>query len=220
METPSTTPLYVDATFDTLADLKRVCKAYAIEKTFEYKVRYTNKIRYTIKCKEAECPWRLHSSSVSGSSLFRIRKYEDKHTCFGLNHRAHAQADKAFIATHIAEKLKEQPAYRPVDIVKDVQRELGVQISYRKAIQSKERANELNNGTHKAAYQALPKYCEDIIASNANSVAILEKTPDDKFKRLFICYGACSSGFAYCRPLLGLDGTHSKTKYLGTLSDS
>jgi zinc finger SWIM domain-containing protein 3 len=120
------------------------------------------------------------------------------------------------VANHIAEKLKEQPLYRPVDIVKDVQRDLGVKITYSTAFKAKERANELNNGTHDAAYQALPKYCQDIIASNPNSVAILEKSAENKFKRLFIYYGACSTGFVYCWPLLGLDGTHLKHKYQGT----
>ena len=88
-----------------------------------------------------------------------------------------------FIAKHIAKKLKEQPTYRPVDIVKDVQRELAVKIGYTKAFNAKEHANELNNGTHSAAYQTLPKYCKDIIASNANSVDLLERAPGDKLNK-------------------------------------
>ena len=133
-----------------------------------------------------------------------------------LNHGGHVQASSAYIANHIAEKLKEQPTYSPVDIVKDMHRDLGVKVSYSKALRAKDRANELNYGTHDTAYQTLPKYCQDIVASNPNSVAILESTPDHKFNRLFICYGACATGFVHCRPLLGLDGTHLKTKYQGT----
>jgi len=96
---------------------------------------------------------------------------------------------------------------------------MGVKISYSTAYRAKEHANELNNGTHVAAYQALPKYCEDVLSSNPNSVAILEKTPDDKFYRLFICYGACATGFIHCRPLLGLDSTHLKHKYQSTITN-
>ena len=55
-----------------------------------------------------------------------------------------------------------QPLYRPINLVKDVQREIGVKISYSKAFRIKERANEINNGTHESAYLALPKYCQDI----------------------------------------------------------
>jgi hypothetical protein len=87
-----------DTTFNSIAELKQACKAYAIDKWFEYKVVYSDKRRYTIECKVEECPWRLHSSSVGGSSLFRITKFEDTHTCFRLDHVGHAQADKNFIA--------------------------------------------------------------------------------------------------------------------------
>ena len=53
---------------------------------------------------------------------------------------------------------------------------MGVKITYYStAYRAKERANEINNGTHDAAYQALPKYCQDIIDSNPKSIAILEK---------------------------------------------
>ena len=35
--------------------------------------------------------------------------------------------------------------------------------------------------------------------------------------RMFICYSASASGFAFCHPLLSLDGTHLKTQYQGIL---
>jgi len=214
---PSESSVVRGATFDSLQELKDACKAYSIENAFEYKVVKANQTRFTITCKAEACPWRLHASSVQGSSPFRIKTYESEHACFGINHQGHAQASKAFLAKHIADKLKEQPSYRPVDIVRDVQRELGVKITYSKAFSAKEHTKELNNGTHDAAYQALPKYCQDIVTSNPNSIAILEKTPENKFRRFFIFYGACSSGFVYCRPFIGLDGTHLKHKYQGTI---
>ena len=34
---------------------------------------------------------------------------------------------------------------------------------------------------------------------------------------MFVCYSASAIGFAYCRPVLRLDGTHLKTKYKGIL---
>ncbi|RZC68567.1 hypothetical protein C5167_031767 [Papaver somniferum] len=36
-----------------------------------------------------------------------------------------------------------------------------------------------------------------------------------KFVRLFIAFGACIRGFNYCRPLIFMDATHLKSKYLG-----
>lgn len=34
---------------------------------------------------------------------------------------------------------------------------------------------------------------------------------------MFVCYGASAMGFQHCHPILELDGTHLKTKYLGIL---
>jgi zinc finger SWIM domain-containing protein 3 len=192
---PLASTLEVGTSFNSIQEVKDACKAYSIKNAFEFRIVKADKDRYTIACKDKECTWRLHASSVKGSSIYRIKTYEPEHTCFGIHHTGHANADYAFLADKIADKVKEQPSYRPVDIVRDIQREMGVKISYSTAYRAKEHANEINNGTHDAAYQSLPKYCEDILSSNPNSVAILEKTPDDKFYRLFICYGACATGF-------------------------
>ena len=208
--------LYVGASFDTLQTLKNTCKDYAIQHAFEYRVLKANKSRYTIECKAEGCTWRLHASLVHGSSICRIKTYESQHTCFGINHSGHTQASHGFLAQKIADKVRKQPSYHPVDIIRDVQREMGIKVSYSTAYRTKERANEINNGTHDAAYRSLPKYCQDLVNSNVNSTAILEKTPEDKFHRLFISYGAAATGFKYCCPLLGLDGTHLKHKYQGT----
>jgi hypothetical protein len=138
----------------------------------------------------------LHASSVKRSQLYCIKTFNSEHTCFGINSLRHAQADNGFLAQHLADKLKERPSYRPVDIVKDIQRDIGVKISYSTAFRVKQLANEINNGTHEAAYLALPQYCHDLELNNPNSSTILEKTSENKFNRLFICYGASVSGFA------------------------
>ena len=121
------------------------------------------------------------------------------------------------ITSKIAEKLKDQPNYRPVDIVIDIKCELGVEISYSKALRARNAALVLNNGTHEDGYKNLPRYCEDLEVGDPKSKVVVERTAENKFQHLFLCHGACASGFGYCRPLLGLDGTHLKSKYKGIL---
>lgn len=211
-------PLYVGASFDSFADLKKICSEHAIQNVFEFKPLFSNKKRYTIACKAEGCDWRLHLSLVNGSTIVRIKTYQSEHKCFGISHSGHSQASHDFLAKKIAEKVKEMPTYRPVDIVRDMQHEMGVKISYSTAYRAKDHTNDMNNGTLVAAYQSLPQYCQDLMNSNANSTAILEKTPEDRFQRLFIYYGASATGYSHCCPLLGLDGTHLKHKYQGNFS--
>src|SRR5579859_8063235 len=81
---------------------------------------------------------------------------------------------------------------------------------------AKERALSHINGSHEDAYRHLLKYCQEIERSNPGSTVKLEINPaTNQFKRLFICFAASAMGFAYCRPILGLDGTHLKHKYQG-----
>lgn len=207
----------VGSDFESLEHLKQACHELTILDTFEYNTLKLDKTRYTIACKSEDCQWYLHATPVETTSVFRIRKYMEKHDCFGLNHRGHIQATETFIANKIKEKLKEQPLYCPADVVHDIQCELGIKITYSKAHRAKERAIAEINGTHEEACKALPQYCKDIMDTNPNSTAILECTSGNKFTRIFICYGASAMGFSHCRPVLGLDGTHLKSKYQSIL---
>jgi MULE transposase domain/MuDR family transposase len=209
--------LAIGATFPTSQSLKDACREYAIKEFFEYQLLKSNKARYTIACKINDCPWRLHASQIEKSSIFRIKTYHHEHTCRGINGTGHRQATQSFVAHHISEKLKEQPSLRPCDIVRDIQRDFHVNITYSKAYRAKEVEAEQIHGTHEEAYQQLRKYCEDIERTNPNSTAMLDVTLENKFKRIFICYGASAVGFPHCMPILGLDGTHLKHKYKGIL---
>ena len=74
-----------------------------------------------------------------------------------------------------------------------------------------------NPGSFEDAYAKLPQLCTDLLKANPGSIIILDRTADNHFKRLFICYVASANGFGNCRPVLGLDRAHLKAKYLGIL---
>jgi MULE transposase domain len=90
-------------------------------------------------------------------------------------------------------------------------------VTYDMAWCAKELALKFINGTHEEAYTKLPGYCKDLANTNPHTTAIIERDDDSKFKWIFISYGASAVGFAHCLPILGLDGTHLKSKYLGIL---
>jgi len=206
--------------FESAELLKHACHLYAIEHTFEFKTLKSEKRRYTIACKKEGCAWYLHATSVEGTSIFRVHSFRNEHTCVGLNHHGHAQATATFLANKFLEKLKTQLDYRPAQIVKDTKLQLGIEITYSMALRVKEIGLAKINGTHEDAYKALPRYAEDILHTNPNSIAIIEcygEPPQRKFKRIFVCYGANAMGFPHCLPILGLDGTHLKSKYQGIL---
>jgi hypothetical protein len=214
---PKPPSLAIGVTYDNRHQLKNACQAAAIANTFEFTTLRSDSRRYTVKCKAEGCPWYLHAYSVDSRGQFRITKSNQTHNCFGLDHRGHAQATEEFIATKFEEKLKEKPSYSVADIVSDVSRELGIQITYSKAYRAKERALKQINGSYEDSYTKLRKYCEDIKNTNPGSVATLEVTPENRFRRMFLCFSASAKGLPSCRCILGLSATPLKHKYQGIL---
>ena len=210
--------IVLNARFDNLANLKQACREYAVTNYFETRTRYATSKRYELCCKAEGCPWRLYARAIEKSSSFIISVLHDEHTCFGINHTGNSAATSDYVANFIHEKLKQQPEYRAINIVKDIKRELGVEVKYHKAFRAKEIATLKVNGTYEETYSKLPKYCQELEAANPGSIIDISKTDkSNKFHRLFLCYHASAVGFQFCRFLLGIDGTHLKSKYQGIL---
>ena len=74
-------------------------------------------------------------------------------------------------------------------------------------------------GSFEEGYRLLPQYCEQVKRTNPGSIAsVYGNQSDNCFQRLFISFQASIYGFLNaCRPLLGLDRTYLKSKYLVTL---
>ena len=95
----------IDKEFDTFADLKHA----AILDVFEF---VPEKVDPEHKCKSQGCPWHLHAT-VSGSTIWRVQKSIQTHSCHDLNHLGHANVDEEFISIEILPKLRSDPLYKP-----------------------------------------------------------------------------------------------------------
>ena len=98
-------------------------------------------------CKSDECPWYLFATPVAkGTTIWRIKKSIQMHTCHSINHLGHKNLDEDFISTEILPKLHNDTSYTPKVIQIDIK--FGIEIDYQKAYQSKERALKHINGSH------------------------------------------------------------------------
>jgi hypothetical protein len=214
--------LTIGRRFDTMNELRIACKHFAVSENFEFKVQKSDTKRYRIHCISSEgCPWLLHASLITSdgdnSKIVEIKTFVPEHTCNGVRGARHRQAGATLISSSIQGRLQEQPTYRAVYVKRDARREQGVHISYSTAWRAKEQALEVINGSHVEAYAQLPQYCVDLTQANPGSIISLERTSENRFQRIFLCYAASAIGFGDCRPVLGLDGAHLKGKYLGIL---
>ncbi len=82
---------------------------------------------------------------------------------------------------------------------------------------AKEAAKEEISGSVEDSFKLLRSYLATLEDQDGFNCSTLDRTHDGKFRRVFISFGACIQAFASCRLLVGLDGTHLKGHYLGTL---
>eukprot|EP00262_Sarcandra_glabra_P012136 TRINITY_DN3062_c2_g1_i1.p1 TRINITY_DN3062_c2_g1~~TRINITY_DN3062_c2_g1_i1.p1 ORF type:complete len:750 (-),score=90.17 TRINITY_DN3062_c2_g1_i1:97-2346(-) len=211
--------LTVGQEFPDVKSCRRALRDAAIALHFEIQTVKSDKTRFTAKCASEGCPWRIHAAKLPGVPTFTIRTINEAHTCGGITHLGHQQASVQWIANSVEERLRENPHFKPKEILEEIHRVHGITLSYKQAWRGKERIMASVRGSFEEGYRLLPQYCDQVKRTNPGSIASVYGNPTDNcFQRLFVSFQASIYGFVNaCRPLLGLDRTLLKSKYLGTL---
>ncbi|CAN1233481.1 hypothetical protein LINPERPRIM_LOCUS3922 [Linum perenne] len=211
--------LTVGQEFPDVMSCRRALRDTAIALHFEIQTIKSDKTRFTAKCATEGCPWRIHAAKLPGVPTFTIRTIHESHTCGGISHLGHQQASVQWVANSVEQRLRENPNCKPKEILEEIHRMHGITLSYKQAWRGKERIMASMRGSFEEGYRLLPQYCEQVKRTNPGSIAAVHGSPTDNcFEHLFISFQASIYGFLNgCRPLLGLDRTYLKSKYLGTL---
>lgn len=210
--------LVIGREFPDVETCRRTLKDIAIALHFDLRIVKSDRSRFIAKCSKEGCPWRVHVAKCPGVSTFSIRTLIGEHTCEGVQNLHHQQASVGWVARSVEERIRNNPQYKPKEILQDIQDQHGVAVSYMQAWRGKERSMAALHGTFEEGYGLLAGYCEQLRKTNPGSIATVYATGDNCFQRLFISYQASIYGFLNaCRPLLEIDRAHLKGKYLGAL---
>ncbi|XP_031482489.1 uncharacterized protein LOC116252399 [Nymphaea colorata] len=211
--------LSIGQEFADAKSCRRAIKEIAIALRFDFKTVKSNPTCFTAKCSKEGCPWRVHASKLPCGPSFTIRTLKGIHTCGGIANLSHKQASVDWVASVVQQRLRENPRYKPKEIVQDILQEHGISISYKQAYRGKERSMENIYGSYEGGYRLLNVYCKQIRNINPGSVAlVLTDEVEHRFQRLFVAIHASIYGFVNaCRPLLGIDGARLKGKYFGVI---
>ncbi|KAJ1413815.1 Zinc finger, PMZ-type [Sesbania bispinosa] len=209
-------PLVIGQEFPDVETCRRALKDIAIAMHFDLRIVKSDRSRFIAKCSKEGCPWRVHVAKCPGVPTFTIRTLQGEHTCEGVRNLHHQQASVGWVARSVEARIRDNPQYKPREILQDIRDQHGVAVSYMQAWRGKERSMAALHGTFEEGYRLLPAYCEQIRKTNPGSIASVVATGQENcFQRLFISYRASIYGFINaCRPLLELDRAHLKGKYL------
>ncbi|XP_073053514.1 uncharacterized protein [Primulina eburnea] len=189
----------------------------------EYEVVESTKTLWKVSCKNKHsninCRWGLRASLKSKLRYFKITKYGGPHTCMssqvGLDHH---NLDKNMIAKTLVGIVRCDPSYEIKYVIQLVKDRYNYQISYGKAWYSLKRAVENVYGTWESSVRLLPRYMGDLVKYNPDTIVEWNHLPryNSQLKVLnyvFWAFRPCIDGFAHCRKIISVDGTHLYTKY-------
>ncbi|KAL7233155.1 hypothetical protein ACSBR1_016901 [Camellia fascicularis] len=118
----------------------------------------------------------------------------------------------------ISKWIRDRPLTHPIDVVYDLKKYYGLEISYRVTRLGIEKACGKIFGAHSISFNQLQWYNNAVMDNNRGSYINIDYNEQNhRFERIFISFKACIDGFNPCHPLLFLDGTFLKGKFKGNL---
>ncbi|GJZ34237.1 hypothetical protein Tco_0579673 [Tanacetum coccineum] len=128
-----------------------------------------------------------------GHEFSRLHIFDDKEDCMyaiglkcleeGYEYKVH-KSDKIRDVTRV---------YRPKNIINNLNLELNIDVSYKRAWKAKHLALESNQGCSISSFSQLPYYCYNLKLANENTMTHIDTDDEGRFKMLFIGFGVAVS---------------------------
>ncbi|KAI8569353.1 hypothetical protein RHMOL_Rhmol02G0272000 [Rhododendron molle] len=194
-----------------------LCK-YSLFHGFEFIYAKNDAETVKARCRTLHCTWFVKAKVENPSGLFRIKELMNEHSCGAASlSTSSSRSSSGLIGRIFSEAIRLSPSKRPVDVRKELKKDYGVDVTYRRAWMGVEKARSFVYGDYTKSFKELTSFVDSFKASNPDSVCDLERDEARRFKRLFVGFAACKHGFEFCLPLLFLDGTFLKGTHKGCL---
>ncbi|CAA7046209.1 unnamed protein product [Microthlaspi erraticum] len=215
----SSLTLTVGQQYETKDELEMRCKILSVLHHFDFNVDRSDPEMLVIKCWIEGCSWRVRATPVGDSTQFTIRKYVAEHTCSVTERSASARKATPNILGVLYKDFvgSVDSMVKPKHVSHAMNLRFGIKMDYSKAHRTLKEARKLVRGSAESGYAELPTYLHMIRRTNPGTLTRLEVDENQRFKYLFLAFGASINGFPYMRKVIVVDGTFLKEKYKGTL---
>ncbi|KAL4555357.1 hypothetical protein LXL04_037975 [Taraxacum kok-saghyz] len=196
----------VESKFENVTCFKRALNHYAIINEFDYFIQKSDPTRFTARCENLDCEWRIHASIMQDGVTFQVKKMVESHTYTRSNNGGNKRATQGWIANVITNKLKSDGDVSPTELRKWIMKTYNVDVPYLKVFRGKQQVHIDMYGKWEDSFLKLDEFREELLNRNQGSVVEIDFDiigNKKRFKRFFICFLACSQGFlAGCRPYI------------------
>lgn len=171
---------------------------------------------YCLLCPSDNCSWCFKSSSLHQSKLFKVRKFNDVHTCPEEERLQTRLTSAGVVGGMIRNKYADsESVYTPADIIRDMKKDYGVDLTYMMAWRSKQKALNLLRGNKIESYGKLPSYLYMLMHTNPGSIVRLHKSEGGSFSYVFVSLDASIKGWKYCKPIVVVTASFLESAHRG-----
>ncbi|XP_075507446.1 protein FAR-RED IMPAIRED RESPONSE 1-like [Primulina tabacum] len=181
--------LFVGQEFPNKEAVKKELSKINLEACFEFETVKSSQKFYAVKCIASD--WRHERIRGAGSAVVRdmlLDNFQDHPVSIVL---------KAMMAM--------------------MHNSMNADISYYKAWRGKELADNILKGDRTKSFTLLPCYLHMVEKMNRGSITDICVDEENRFKFMFLAFGACVRGYRSMRKVVSIDGTWLKGKYNGVL---
>jgi hypothetical protein len=206
--------------FASLTEFKDAIGHWALLNQRQNKLLKNDKIRVRVGCK-GNCDFLALVSKVGNKETYRLKKYKGPHTCPRVTNNK--TASSKWVAKTVAKRLAISDTVKVREIVSEIKSTYSVGISMNRAWRARKIASDIVDGDAAQQYNLLWKYSEELRRVNEGNTCKINinrigSTLQPRFGSFYFCLDGIKKGFVQgCRPFIGVDGCHLKTKYGGTL---
>ncbi|KAG8369162.1 hypothetical protein BUALT_Bualt15G0122600 [Buddleja alternifolia] len=162
--------------FSIKAKFREAIKSHAIKIRRTLKTTKNDAIRVYVRCSGKDSKWRINVVKVKDEATFRIREYNNHHTCPETFHAKNLKTD--WIYGIYLQKFKSDPKRNVKEFREDVINEINCNVSRNQAYKAKRKALKLIKGSPDYKYTRLWDYADALRRTNPGSTIIL-RTKDD-----------------------------------------
>jgi len=207
--------------FSSMKEFKDAIRHWNVLNGHAIKMPTNEPGRVRVLCKE-DCGYLVFCSKVGTSHTYQIKTFDKDHTCG--RKQKNKSASSIWVANNVVvKKLQTNKKVTIEDIMDDMRKNHVVDITKGRAWKAKQIAQKIVEGDSNGQYSMTWRYAAELKRVCAeNTVKINVDRPDPglqpRFGSFYFCFDGCKKGFTNgCRPFVGVDGCHLKTKYGGQL---
>ncbi|KAL0691609.1 hypothetical protein Bca4012_091288 [Brassica carinata] len=210
--------IYVNQSFVSKDALLSELRLTAVRFKFSFRIYKSTKTLLVTTCPVSGCQWKVRASVKHGTNTFWVTKYVEKHTCSTgdrLAQRRHCTPK--YVGRLFIDRVGIIDGLNPQHITDAMKNMFGMTLDYTTSYRALLYAQTLVRGSAEDGYSRLPSYLEQISLANPDSITAIELDSINRFKYLFLSFGASIKGFKYQRRVIVVDGTHLSGKYGGVM---